>query len=209
VVSIALPNLAVVALIVPVTISVCNILSLDPVPYVIMETIMSTMGSTMTTITNPPNIIIANGLEEDGVDVISFITNVGLGVVITIPFLVVGMCFMFPDIYRAKRVHMDVAALLSKYSIKDHRMMNQTGAILASAIGLMFLSPVHGLDPSWFAFGGALTSLTLSSSGDIFKRCRIKVPHHLIPLIFIPNTLPPSHGPLNPTCQTRLILYYA
>lgn len=135
----------------------------------------------MTTITNPPNIIIANGIDDDDVNVISFITNVGFGVLVTVPFLTVGMCFMFPDIYWHKSVHMDVAALLSKYRIKDADLMNQTGAILASAIGLMFLSPVHGLDPSWFAFGGALVALTLSSPNDISKRSTCH-PSHARPI---------------------------
>uniref|UniRef100_A0A7S4PP47 Citrate transporter-like domain-containing protein n=1 Tax=Guillardia theta TaxID=55529 RepID=A0A7S4PP47_GUITH len=159
--SMFLPNLAVVSLIVPVTTSLCQISSLDPADYIIMESIFSGIGSAMTMLSNPPNVIIGQAFSREGVNVNTFIDNVGIGCLVTLPFLVVGMRFMFKPIYNSEGVLLDTVSLHQQYPIKDKAVLQASSLILVSVILAMFFSPIPGLDPSWFAFGGGLLLLLL------------------------------------------------
>jgi len=159
--SMFLPNLAVVSLIVPVTTSLCQISSLDPADYIIMESIFSGIGSAMTMLSNPPNVIIGQAFAREGINVDTFLDNVGIGCLITLPFLVVGMRFMFKAIYNSQGVQLDTVSLHQQYPIKDKAVLQASALILVSVIFAMFFSPIPGLDPSWFAFGGGLLLLLL------------------------------------------------
>jgi hypothetical protein len=55
-----LDNVTTMLLVAPVTIDMCNILDVDPRPYLIGEVILSNIGGTATLIGDPPNIIVSN-----------------------------------------------------------------------------------------------------------------------------------------------------
>jgi hypothetical protein len=55
-----LDNVTTMLLVAPVTIDMCNILDVDPRPYLIGEVILSNIGGTATLIGDPPNIIVSS-----------------------------------------------------------------------------------------------------------------------------------------------------
>ena len=61
-----LDNVTTMLLLAPVTIDMCNILSVDPRPYLISEVILSNIGGAATLIGDPPNIIIGSSFDEVG-----------------------------------------------------------------------------------------------------------------------------------------------
>ncbi|EKX31781.1 hypothetical protein GUITHDRAFT_149072 [Guillardia theta CCMP2712] len=205
--SMFLPNLAVVSLIVPVTTSLCQISSLDPADYIIMESIFSGIGSAMTMLSNPPNVIIGQAFSREGVNVNTFIANVGIGCLVTLPFLVVGMRFMFKPIYNSEGVLLDTVflgdhedtveqSILAQKSdsletlidkicwkqTKDKAVLQASSLILVSVILAMFFSPIPGLDPSWFAFGGGLLLLLLVYPVNIIPIMQASVLYPLLDL---------------------------
>lgn len=59
-----LDNVTTILLLVPVTIQICSSLNVDPMPYLLTETMLSNVGGAATLIGDPPNIIIGNALPE-------------------------------------------------------------------------------------------------------------------------------------------------
>ncbi|GMI53456.1 hypothetical protein ScalyP_jg1132, partial [Parmales sp. scaly parma] len=61
-------------LLAPVTIELCKVVDVNPVPILISEVMFSNIGGTSTMIGDPPNIIIGNMLSKD-VGFLDFIVN--------------------------------------------------------------------------------------------------------------------------------------
>src|SRR5512133_516745 len=68
VVSMFLDNVTTVVLIAPVTILICEILGLSPLPYLMAEAILSDTGGVATLIGDPPNILIGSAAGFSFVD---------------------------------------------------------------------------------------------------------------------------------------------
>lgn len=60
VVSAFLDNVTTILLFTPVTIRMCNVIGLDPIPVLLAEVIFSNIGGTATAIGDPPNILIVS-----------------------------------------------------------------------------------------------------------------------------------------------------
>ena len=63
-----LDNVTTILLIVPVTIQICKVLDLQPVPLIIAEVMFSNIGGAATQIGDPPNIIIGAQLSAQSLD---------------------------------------------------------------------------------------------------------------------------------------------
>ena len=61
-----LDNVTTMLLLAPVTIELCKVVDVNPVPILISEVMFSNIGGTSTMIGDPPNIIIGNMLSKDG-----------------------------------------------------------------------------------------------------------------------------------------------
>jgi Na+/H+ antiporter NhaD/arsenite permease-like protein len=59
-------NVTTILLFVPVTISLCKVTDLDPLPIIVAEVIFANIGGTATAIGDPPNVLIVNGFESSG-----------------------------------------------------------------------------------------------------------------------------------------------
>jgi Na+/H+ antiporter NhaD/arsenite permease-like protein len=72
VVSMFLDNVTTVVLIAPVTILICEILGVNPVPYLISEALLSNTGGVATLVGDPPNVLIGS---EAGLSFNDFLTH--------------------------------------------------------------------------------------------------------------------------------------
>ncbi|CAG7785049.1 unnamed protein product [Allacma fusca] len=88
-VSAFLDNVTTVLLMTPVTIRICEAMTLNPVPVLISIVIFSNIGGAMTPVGDPPNVIIANNPKvlEAGVDFSVFALHMLLGI---IPVIIVA-----------------------------------------------------------------------------------------------------------------------
>eukprot|EP01100_Stratorugosa_tubuloviscum_P004344 TRINITY_DN207_c2_g3_i1.p1 TRINITY_DN207_c2_g3~~TRINITY_DN207_c2_g3_i1.p1 ORF type:complete len:782 (+),score=355.55 TRINITY_DN207_c2_g3_i1:131-2476(+) len=84
VISAFLDNVTTILLLTPVTVRLCKVINVDPVPLVIAEVLFSNIGGTATPIGDPPNIIIVNDRRiraEPSINFASFTAHVGLGII--------------------------------------------------------------------------------------------------------------------------------
>ena len=88
-----LDNVTTVLLIGPMTIVVCQILKVNPVPFLITQIIASNIGGTSTLIGDPPNIMIGSAANLSFID---FIVNLGPIVLV----IIISIIFCFKFIYK-------------------------------------------------------------------------------------------------------------
>jgi len=101
-VSAFIDNVTTILLFVPVTISLCKVTDLDPLPIITAEVIFANIGGTSTAIGDPPNVLIVNGLSASGnVNFGSFAMHVAPGVLLVIP--AVFVCIKYLNRYKLQR----------------------------------------------------------------------------------------------------------
>ncbi|KAL9922888.1 OCA2 melanosomal transmembrane protein hoepel1 isoform 2-T2 [Glossina fuscipes fuscipes] len=136
-----LDNVTTVLLMTPVTIRLCEVMSLNPVPILMCMVIYSNIGGALTPVGDPPNVIIAsnNFISKNGVNFAVFTLHMLPGVILVMLQTYVQLRFKFrnisdlqfkesPDIEDLRHeIHVwkRAAASLSSYS-KDEELVRQT-----------------------------------------------------------------------------------
>jgi len=159
-----LDNVTTVLLISPVILSLTDLLEMDPVPYLLSETLASNIGGAATLIGDPPNIIVGSYAKFSFVD---FIINMSPVAVITLIAVAAFMGWWYrKDIFTT----VDMGDRLSEVDegklIKDPALMKRgLLAILAVLAGFTVHHLLH-LEPSVIAlFGAALLLALIPVSG--------------------------------------------
>jgi Na+/H+ antiporter NhaD/arsenite permease-like protein len=154
VLSALLDNVTTVILMAPITILLCQLLDILPVPLLIMEAIFSNIGGTATLVGDPPNILIGSQTHLSFND---FLINLSPPVLVMIVLLLAVMAFMFRNTIRTteqtrKRIEQSrpEKAILQPGVLK--RALAIFGLILAGFIGGRAL----GIEPGIIALSGAM-----------------------------------------------------
>ncbi|CAN5230752.1 ArsB/NhaD family transporter [Frigoribacterium sp. UYMn621] len=148
-----LDNVTTVLLIAPVTLLICDRLTISPIPFLIAEVMSSNIGGTATLIGDPPNIIIAS---RGGLSFNDFIVNVAPIVVILL-VVFVGLCWLM---FR-KQLGFDparvarVMALNEREAIRDVPLLVKSLSVLALVIAGFILHSLVNLEPAIVALLGA------------------------------------------------------
>ncbi|UWG98952.1 ArsB/NhaD family transporter [Dehalobacter sp. DCM] len=155
-----LDNVTTVMLMVPVTFSITEKLSINPIPFLLTQVIASNIGGTATLIGDPPNIMIGSAT---GLTFVDFILN--LGGVIVIIFIATMVALKL--IYR-KSFHVDddkkvkIMSLDESQAIKDHFLLRKCLGVLAVTIcGFMLHGMLH-LESATIALAGASVLLLIT-----------------------------------------------
>jgi len=155
-----LDNVTTVLLILPVTISICSALEINPIPIFVAQIISSNIGGTATLIGDPPNIMIGSAVNLGFMD---FICN--LSPVIIIIFIVT--IWLLKIIY-GKSMHTteeNKARLMEMNpddAIKDRKLMNTSLAAIGLVILGFILHSHLGLEPAAIALMGAAFLLLIT-----------------------------------------------
>nr|XP_012134755.1 PREDICTED: P protein-like [Megachile rotundata] len=136
-----LDNVTTVLLMTPVTIRLCEVMEINPVPILTAMVIYSNIGGAMTPIGDPPNVIIASNREviNSGVDFSTFTIHMSIGVALVIIVVYVQLRYIFrnvevlrfdepPDVQELRHeiaIWQRAAASLSSYS-KDECLVRET-----------------------------------------------------------------------------------
>ena len=170
-----LDNVTTILLIVPVTIQICKVLDLEPVPLIIAEVMFSNIGGAATQIGDPPNIIIGaqlssqslsgTTLASQSIGFSDFIIHVAPAVLIAIvPAFWLLRIIEKPGLSGNRVRNVDLLRL--QYGIKDSALLKKSGAILIVVILLFF---AHSAFPhplftvATIAIGGAVVMLLVTS----------------------------------------------
>ncbi|MGI6045635.1 MAG: SLC13 family permease [Eggerthellaceae bacterium] len=148
-----LDNVTTVLLIGPMTLTVCRLLEVDPIPFFLTEIMASNIGGTATLIGDPPNIMIGSAAGFTFSDFIIYDAPDVILVLIAIGFI---FYFMFGRKMHVDQEHRDkVMALNENDEIKDARLMKiSIGMTLLVVVGFM-LHGTLGIESCVVAMGAA------------------------------------------------------
>ena len=134
-----LDNVTTVLLIAPMTLSICRVLEINPVPFFITQILASNVGGTATLIGDPPNIMIGSAA---GITFFDFVLYDGPAVVICLAVVIGIFYFLYGRKMSATSEHIAaVMALDERACIKDHRLFKQSIFMIAF-VALAFM--LHG-----------------------------------------------------------------
>ena len=133
-------------LLAPVTIDMCNILQVDPRPYLISEVILSNIGGTATLIGDPPNIIIGSSFDE-GWFCRLYCKHSPMHFFIALPVIIILMLWIYDPYSSSKKMpELDAEKLKAAYPIYDEPRLYIAGTATSFVILLFFLHPIHHKD---------------------------------------------------------------
>ncbi|CAH2101649.1 unnamed protein product [Euphydryas editha] len=115
-----LDNVTTVLLMSPVTIRLCEVMDLDPVPILIFMAIYSNIGGTATPVGDPPNVIVASNkaVIQAGINFTNFTAHMSLGILLIVIQTSLQLRFMFRDSNKLRqRVPRDIQDLKSQILI--------------------------------------------------------------------------------------------
>lgn len=157
VLSMFLDNVTTVVLIAPVTILICEILGISPLPYLIAEALLSNTGGVATLVGDPPNVLIgsAAGLSFNDFLVYSLpiVAVAWVATLALLRFLFRDELSKHPDNAQA------VMSLNPAESFDDPRTARRILIILGIAILLFFVHHLLHISPSFIATSAAAFAL--------------------------------------------------
>jgi len=158
-VSMILDNVTTIILMIPVTMSLADILGIPIAPFLIGEAILSNIGGVATLIGDPPNVLIGSAA---GLTFTDFITHLAPIVIIVwiaaqgILLLIFRSALLKPPANIDHLLEMD-----ERRAITDRRTMRLMLAVLAGTIVLFFIHERIGLESGLVALIGASAGLIL------------------------------------------------
>ncbi|KAK2576947.1 hypothetical protein KPH14_005560 [Odynerus spinipes] len=136
-----LDNVTTVLLMTPVTIRLCEVMELNPVPILTAMVVYSNIGGAITPVGDPPNVIIASNRDviDAGVDFSTFALHMSIGVILVLIVVYAQLRFIFRDVAVLRfdepqdvqelrheiAIWQRAAASLSSYS-KDENLVRET-----------------------------------------------------------------------------------
>ena len=150
-----LDNVTTVLLVVPVTISICSALEVNPVPFFIAEILASNIGGTATLIGDPPNIIIGSetGLLNSWIYFVKNLTPVVV-VVFIVTFILLKLIYQ-KRLQTSEENKARLMAMDAESAITDPTLLKKSLAVIGIVI-LGFISHQYlNLESATIAIAGA------------------------------------------------------
>lgn len=148
-----LDNVTTVLLMVPVTISIARVLSINPIPLIIAQALASNIGGTATLIGDPPNIMIASAT---GLTFNDFITHLAPTVVVSFLVSIVVVKLMFRKFLKQKPETLErLRELDENAELGDRGLIKKSLGVLGGVIILFVFHGALNVEPSVIALAGA------------------------------------------------------
>jgi len=158
-ISMLVDNVTTIIVIGPISILVCDILGLSPLPILMVEILLSNIGGVGTMIGDPPNVLIASasGLNFD--DFLGHLFPVTVMIIlVSLPILI----FIHRKSLSGKtRNFQAILKIDPRGAIKNPKAMLKALSALLITFVLFFFHDIHGLYPSFIALFGAGLALLL------------------------------------------------
>ena len=155
-----LDNVTTVLLIGPMTITVCKMLDINPIPFFMTEILASNIGGTATLIGDPPNIMIGSAA---GFTFLDFIMYDAPAVVIILAAILVVFYFLYGRKLNVNDEHKKRVMELDEHAqIKNHRLLKQSVVMVGLVVIGFMAHGALGLESSVIALGAAGILLLIS-----------------------------------------------
>jgi Na+/H+ antiporter NhaD/arsenite permease-like protein len=159
IVSMFLDNVTTVVLIVPVTILICEILGLNPQPFLISEALLSNTAGVATLVGDPPNVLIASAANLSFID---FLTH-SLPFVIVVWFIALLMIrLLFRKELAVIPENSDtVLEFNPNEALKDRKTAVKVLIVIGGALLLFLFEEILHIRPALIALGAAAAGLII------------------------------------------------
>ena len=155
-ISLFLDNVTTVLVFAPLTVVICRMLGLNPIPFLMSEALLSDTGGVATLVGDPPNVMIGSAA---GIDFNHFLFHMGPIILVAWMLTVLLMLVLFRE-YLAQPMK-DVLDLDETRALKDPRGLLAVLFALAVVILLFFVHHHFGLFPGYVAWIGVAVALVL------------------------------------------------
>ena len=157
VLSMFLDNVTTVVLIAPVTILICEILGMNPLPYLIAEALLSNTGGVATLVGDPPNVLIGSAAGLSFNDFLIY--SLPIVAVAWVAALVL-LRFLFGDELSKQPSNVQaVMGLNPSESLDDPKTARKVLIVLGIAVLLFFVHHTLHISPSFIAVSAAAVAL--------------------------------------------------
>ena len=163
-----LDNVTTVLLVGPMTIVICQILKVNPVPFLMTEIIASNVGGTSTLIGDPPNIMIGSAANLSFSD---FIINLGFVVIVILISLVICFKLIYKKEINNGTNEVAITSLDENKAIQDKPLLYKSIVVLfLILLGFIFHSKLN-IESSIVALSGACIMLVIGKqdAGEIIN----------------------------------------
>ncbi len=155
-ISMILDNVTTVIVFAPLTVLICRLLKINPMPYLMSEAMLSNIGGAATLVGDPPNLMIGSA---GGINFNSFLIHMGLPVLVVWAGTVAMILFLF----RAplSQAVEDPRRLVDTHAIKDMEGLKRILFALTVVILLFFIHHSLHILPAYASFIGLCVALLL------------------------------------------------
>jgi len=156
-VSMLLDNVTTIIIMVPVTLSMADILKVSAIPFLVSEVLLSNIGGVATLIGDPPNILIGSAA---GFSFTDFLTHLAPITVVVWIIAQLMLLFIFRSVLASKPENVDrLLAMDERRAITDPLTTSRMLKVLGITILLYFIHDRIGLEPGLVALIGACLGL--------------------------------------------------
>ena len=155
-ISMILDNVTTVIVFAPLTVLICRLLKLNPMPYLMAEAMLSNIGGAATLVGDPPNLMIGSAAN---ISFNAFLTHMGLPVLVVWLASVGLMLFLFRK--ELAQDAEDPRTLVATHAIKDARGLKRILFSLGVVVVLFFIHHTLHVLPAYASFIGLTLALLL------------------------------------------------
>jgi Na+/H+ antiporter NhaD/arsenite permease-like protein len=156
VISMILDNVTTVIVFAPLTVLICRLLKINPMPYLMAEAMLSNIGGAATLVGDPPNLMIGSAAD---ISFNSFLVHMGLPVLVVWVGTVGLMLFLFRE--QLTESVQDPRRLVATHAIKDVAGLKRVLFALFIVVVLFFVHHNLHLLPAYASFIGLTVALLL------------------------------------------------
>lgn len=141
-------------LIAPMTISICRMVQINPIPILVTEVLVSNIGGTALMIGNPPNVMIGSAA---GLDFMQFVICLAPAVLVTLVITIAVMLVVYRKSLSSRILtRQELDAIHIKDAIKDMEVLKKSLLVLGLTIVGFMVHSFLGLQSATVALSGAV-----------------------------------------------------
>jgi len=156
IISLFLDNVTTVLVFAPLTVVICRMLGLNPIPFLMSEALLSDTGGVATLVGDPPNVMIGSAA---GIDFNRFLFH--MGPIILVAWLTTVLLILFLFRGYLTQPMQDVLDLDETRALKDRKSLVAVLISMAVVILLFFIHHHFDLFPGYVAWIGVALALAL------------------------------------------------
>ena len=162
-----LDNVTTVLLVGSVTIAIAKDLKINPIPYLVSQTIASNVGGTATLIGDPPNIMIGSAAK---LDFNQFIFHLAPVILMILPVTVFTLYLIYKNqLEIPKAAKKELVEMSLKGVITNKKLLSKTLIILLAVIIIFFFHKALNLEAGTIALAGASVLLIFENKRHIWE----------------------------------------